>query len=81
MAKKKKKNSSVKKRTEASPVLPALFTLTAIFATCWAWFLIGVHYDAVAGCHAAALPAQAAHGGALQGRQGARRYVLSQARR
>ena len=61
MAKKKQqKSSSSKSKAQsgnqtrsktpapsASTLLPALFTLAALFAAVWAWFLIGVHYDAV----------------------------------
>ena len=58
MAKKSNKSSKPKrsdkstkrtaKGTPPSRLLPVLFTLVAIFGACWAWFLIGVHHDAVA---------------------------------
>jgi len=42
--------------------LPILFTVVALFGACWAWFLIGVHHDAVA--QAASVGEPAAAGGA-----------------
>jgi len=61
VAKKNKKKGG--KRAVAaktpSPVLPALFTVVSILAAAWAWFLIGVHYDAVAKADSVGEPASA----------------------
>jgi protein-disulfide isomerase/peroxiredoxin len=55
----KKSNKKLAAAPAASPLLPALFTLVALLCTGWAWFLIGLHYDAVAAANSVGEPAAA----------------------
>lgn len=70
MTKKSKKNKRKNKKSNnqhppqggaSSPgrLLPVLFTLVALFGASWAWFLIGVHHDAVAQAASVGEPAAA----------------------
>jgi protein-disulfide isomerase/thiol-disulfide isomerase/thioredoxin/uncharacterized membrane protein len=55
--KKRRTKGAKPTHTQAGRLLPALFTIVSILCAAWAWFLIGVHYDAVAKAEAVGTPA------------------------